>query len=273
MITQEDRVLVQLIRLVEHIPSPPPPSARRPRGRPIFYPEKLFLKALVIMILRRLHRVGELLAVLDEPTPEMKIVRELLREEGRFPTSRTFQRRLKTLPERLPEQIGCLGRHLVEVLKPANTADNQIAPALIEQLPDEARFVLGDIHYNAPNLREACLHHSSDEERFLVTTKRGTYPHTDLMASKSVASSTSCAAWPTRTSERLTSFLYGLKPNAPQRAYGLGLGNQRGWLDTPVRYPVTPPPSTTMPSFTPRWWLRSTAMSPLVTAHPRCRVP
>ena len=51
MITQQS-VLVQLIRLVERIPSPPPPSARRPRGRPIFYPEKLFLKALVIMIIR-----------------------------------------------------------------------------------------------------------------------------------------------------------------------------------------------------------------------------
>ena len=214
MITQ-DSVLVQLIRLVERIPSPPPPSARRPRGRPIFNPEKLFLKALVIMIVRRLHRVGELLAVLDEPTPEMKIVRELLREEGRFPTWRTFQRRLKALPERLPEQIGCLGRHLVEVLKPANTADNQIAPDLIEQLPEEARFVVGDIHYNAPNLREACLHHSSNEERFLVTTKRGAYPHTDLMASKSDASSTSCAAWPTRTSmsiSRLSSRYTGRFP-------------------------------------------------------------
>ena len=30
--------------------------------------------------------------------------------------------------------------------------------------------------------------------------------------------------------ERLTSFLYGLKPNTPHRAYGIGLGNQRGWL-------------------------------------------
>ena len=30
--------------------------------------------------------------------------------------------------------------------------------------------------------------------------------------------------------ERLTSFLYGLKPNTPQRAYGLGLVDQRGWL-------------------------------------------
>jgi hypothetical protein len=124
MITQ-DSVLVQLIRLVECIPSPPPPPRRR--GRPIFYSEKLFLKALVIMIVRRLHKVGELLAVLDEPTPEMKMVRELLREEGRFPCRRTFQRRLKALPESLPEQIGCLGRHLVEVLKPWESRGRAVA--------------------------------------------------------------------------------------------------------------------------------------------------
>ena len=119
MITQ-DTVLVQLIRLVERIPSPPPPPPPpRRRGRPIFYSEKLFLKALVIMIVRRLHKVGELLAVLDEPTPEMRMVRELLlREEGRFPSRRTFERRLKALPETLPEQIGCLGRHLVGLLRP-----------------------------------------------------------------------------------------------------------------------------------------------------------
>jgi hypothetical protein len=60
-------------------------------------------------------------------------------------------------------------------LTPANTADNEVAPHLIEQLPDETRFVLGDIHYNAPNVREAC----QSTERFLVTTKRGAYPHTD----------------------------------------------------------------------------------------------
>jgi D-alanyl-D-alanine carboxypeptidase len=30
--------------------------------------------------------------------------------------------------------------------------------------------------------------------------------------------------------ERLTSFLYGLEPNTPQRAYGIGLVDQRGWL-------------------------------------------
>jgi Transposase DDE domain len=248
----QDSVLVQLIRLVERIPSPPPPSRRR--GRPIVYSEKLFLKALVIMIVRRLHKVGELLAVLDEPTSEMSMVRHCLSEEGRLPTRRTFERRLKALPESLPEQIGCLGRHLLEMLKPwqsrgravaldstvlqakggvwhkkvkkagkvphtaidteaewtksgwhgwvygwklhlaicvcevwiplaarltpANKADNLVAPYLIEQLPEEARFVLGDIHYNAPNVREACLR-NAQEERFLVTTKRGAYPHTD----------------------------------------------------------------------------------------------
>jgi hypothetical protein len=245
----QDGVLVQLLRLLERIPAPPPPH--RPRGRPVVYPERLFLKALVIMILRRLHKVGELLAVLDEPTPEMKNVRELLKEGGRLPSRRTFERRLKALPETLPGQIGCLGRHLVELLKPwersgravaldstvlrarggewhkkdreagivphssidteahwtksgwhgwiygwklhlavtvagvwiplaakltpANAADNTVAPLLIGELPEEARFVLGDAHYDAEDLREACLR----EGRLLVTTKRGPYPHAD----------------------------------------------------------------------------------------------
>jgi hypothetical protein len=119
-----DSVLVQLIRLIDRIPTPPP---CRPRGRPKFYPEKLFLKALVIMIVRRLHKVGELLAVLDEPTAEMRMVRELLREEGRFPSRRTFERRLKALPESLPEQIGCLGGHLVELLRPWQRTGRAVA--------------------------------------------------------------------------------------------------------------------------------------------------
>jgi hypothetical protein len=50
MITQ-DSVLVQLIRLVECIPSPKQPP-RRLRGRPYLYSQKLFMKALVIMIVR-----------------------------------------------------------------------------------------------------------------------------------------------------------------------------------------------------------------------------
>jgi hypothetical protein len=248
MITQ-DSVLVQLISLVERIPNPPP-SPRR-RGRPFVYSDRLFLKALIIMIVRRLNRVNELLEVLGEPTPEMRSVREMLKEGGRFPCRRTFERRLHALPAKLPEQISCLGRHLVRVLKPwaksgravaidstplqakggewhkkdreagkvphssidteaawtksgwhgwvygwklhlavtvgavwiplaaqltpANTADNKVAPLLIEALPKEARFVLGDTHYDDKDLKESCIR----DERFLITSKRGAYPHTD----------------------------------------------------------------------------------------------
>ena len=203
------------------------------------------------MILKHLHKVYELLSVLNEPTYEMQQLRQLLMEEGRYPTRRTWERRLKGLPESLPAQIGCLGRYLVALivpwadcgravavdstvlrskggvwhkkdrekgevphtsidtqahwtksgwhgwvygwklhiacvvasvwiplsaqLTPANEADNEIAPALIYELPPQARFILGDLHYNAPNVREVC----EQTGRFLVTTKYGPYPHTD----------------------------------------------------------------------------------------------
>ncbi len=58
---------------------------------------------------------------------------------------------------------------------PADVADNQIAPLLIEALPEEVRFVLGDTHYDAPNVGEIC----EQTKQFLVTSKRGPYPHTD----------------------------------------------------------------------------------------------
>jgi hypothetical protein len=60
-------------------------------------------------------------------------------------------------------------------LTPANVSDNQIAPLLIEELPEQARFVLGDTHYEAKNVRDAC----AKEGRFVVVPKRGAYPHTD----------------------------------------------------------------------------------------------
>jgi hypothetical protein len=245
----QDTVLVQLVRLVERIPTPPPLPRRS--GRPIVYSDGLFLKALVIMIVRRIHRVGELLAVLEEPTPEMRALGELLTENGRFPTRRTFERRLRSLPDTLPARIGVLGRHLVALLQPwertgravaldstvlfakggvwhkkdreadivphssidtqagwtksgwhgwtygwklhlattvgsvwiplaayltpANISDNRVALSLGEQLPEEARFVLGDTHYNAPEVRAACL----GSGKFLVASGRGPYPHTD----------------------------------------------------------------------------------------------
>ncbi len=247
----QDPLLVQLLRLIDRLPAPPRP-ARPQRGRPRHYSDALFLKALVIMVVRRLHRPGELLAVLQEPTAEMRSLREMLNQDGRFPSRRTFERRLRALPETLPERIGLLGGHLVELLQPwarsgravaldstvlrarggvwhkkdkvagvvphssidteagwtysgwhgwvygwklhlactvadvwiplaahltpANASDGRIAPTLIEELPDQARFVLGDTHYNAPNVREACL----GQGMFLVASgRRGPYPHTD----------------------------------------------------------------------------------------------
>jgi hypothetical protein len=47
-------LLVALVQLVDHMPVPPPPAKRGP-GHPRVYTERLFLKALVIMIVRHLH--------------------------------------------------------------------------------------------------------------------------------------------------------------------------------------------------------------------------
>jgi hypothetical protein len=248
MIPQES-MLVVLVKLIDRIPTPPGEAAKR--GRPVRYPEKLFLKALVIMIVKHLHKVHELLSVLNEPTFEMQQLHSLLTENGRYPARRTWERRLKGLPASLPTQIGCFGRYLVELITPwatcgravaldstilrsnggvwhkkdrekgevphssidteahwtksgwhgwvygwklhiacavaavwiplstqltsANVADNEVAPALICELPSQAHFILGDLHYNAPNVFEVC----AQTDRLLVTTRYGPYPHTD----------------------------------------------------------------------------------------------
>ena len=113
----QEALLVILVKLVDGIPMPAPPT--RGRGRPPVYPDRLFLKALVIMMVRRLHKVHECLAVLAEPTPEMHRLRELLTDiQGRFPSRRTWERRLAAIPDTLPAQIGCLGRHLVDLIQP-----------------------------------------------------------------------------------------------------------------------------------------------------------
>jgi hypothetical protein len=114
MVPQE-RVLVRLIKLVDAIPQPPPPP-KRGRGRPPVYSERLFLKALVVMIVCHLPAVGTLLAVLEEPA--MREVRALLMEHGRYPARRTWERGLGALPATLPAQIACLGQHLVLLVTP-----------------------------------------------------------------------------------------------------------------------------------------------------------
>jgi hypothetical protein len=42
-------------------------------------------------------------------------------------------------------------------------------------LPNEARYVLGDLHYNVPEVRQLC----EDADRILATPRYGMYPHTD----------------------------------------------------------------------------------------------
>src|SRR6266516_5365202 len=122
----QDTLLVTLVKLVDRVPMPAQPS-RGERGHPRVYSDRLFLKALVIMIVRHLHKVNELLSVLAQPTADMATLRSLLSEQGRFPSRRTWERRLKALPGTLPAQIGCLGRHLIEVIQPWATCGRAIA--------------------------------------------------------------------------------------------------------------------------------------------------
>ena len=114
----ESSLLAALVLLVDRIPLATPPT-RRGRGRPAVYPDRLFLKALVVMIVRRLPRVGAFLPVLEQPTADVARLRALLTDErGRFPSRRTWERRLARVPDALPAQICCLGYHLVALLDP-----------------------------------------------------------------------------------------------------------------------------------------------------------
>src|SRR6476469_8279153 len=248
----QSSLLLALVDLVEAIPSPAEPRRDRSRGgRPPVYSDRLFLKALVIMLVRNVSTVSGLIAILEQPTWEMQALRTRLSEHGRFPSRRTWEPRLATLPSSLPARIGCVGRHLVGLidpwaagshavaidstvlharggvwhkkhrdagvvphtsidteatwtksgwhgwvygwklhlvttvaavwiplaaeLTPANAADNDPAPRLLDEVPLDARFVLGDTHYNDPAVRDHCFRTG----RRLVATRRGTYPHTD----------------------------------------------------------------------------------------------
>lgn len=116
MLLQEP-LLVLLVKLVDRLPLPQP-QGKGGRGRPKVYSDRLFLKALIVMVLRHLTKVHELLSVLEQDTPEMRQLRALLIEKGHYPARRTWERRLKALPESLPSQIGLLGRYLVATLNP-----------------------------------------------------------------------------------------------------------------------------------------------------------
>ena len=246
----QDSLLVTLLHQVDRLPTPAEPVQVK-RGRPKVYADRVFLKALLVMIVRHFSKVHEFYTALQQPTREMLELQTLLSVNGHFPSRRTWERRLKSIPATLPDQIGCLGRHLVEQmglwdtagravafdstvlrasgsvwhkkqrekgeipvgsidteahwtksgwhgwvygwklhvaatvgeiwlplaaeLTAANGVDSDIAPLLLRQLPEQTRFVLGDKHYTREPLREECWRNG----RLLVTTKYGTYPHTD----------------------------------------------------------------------------------------------
>lgn len=247
---QPEPLLVMLVRLVDKIPEIATPILRQ-RGRPKVYGDRLIIKALIIMIIRRLYSATALLNFLAQETALTQQLRGLLTQNGHFPSRRTWERRLEALPETLPGQVGCLGRYLVELLTPwqssgraaavdstplranggvwhkkhrdkgevphssidteagwsksgyhgwwygwklhlacavasvwiplaaeltvANTDDAAVALLLLDQVPAEVRYVLGDMHYNTPDLRCCCQRAG----RWLVATRRGKYPHTD----------------------------------------------------------------------------------------------
>jgi hypothetical protein len=61
-----DSILVSLVRLVDSLPFPPPPVPRK-RGRQPTYSDQLLVKALVVMIIRRLYTAWALLAKTEFP--------------------------------------------------------------------------------------------------------------------------------------------------------------------------------------------------------------
>lgn len=112
-----DSILVSLGKLVDRLPWPPEPAIR-PRGCPRRYSDRLMMQALVIMIMRRSYAAYAWLRFLEQDDPVPAQLRQLLVEQGRFPSRRTWQRRLAGVPTTLPGRIGSPGRHLVALLQP-----------------------------------------------------------------------------------------------------------------------------------------------------------
>jgi hypothetical protein len=114
------------VQLVDRLPWPPEPR-KRPREHPKTYSDRLIVKALIIMSIRRLYTAYALLAFLEQDDPLPPQLWPLLWEQGRFPSRRTWERRLAALPQSLPGLIGCMGRHLVALLHPWAPAGRAVA--------------------------------------------------------------------------------------------------------------------------------------------------
>jgi len=116
-----ENALFLMLALIDKIPSDIdtllPQSTRSVKpGRKQLYSDRLFLKAAVIMILKRFSKVYELLTTINEPTVEMQQLRQYLTQEQKMPTRRTFERRLACLADLLPCIIARVGALLVVLL-------------------------------------------------------------------------------------------------------------------------------------------------------------
>jgi len=109
-------VLVRLLKQVDAAPEPEP--VRRGPGRPVTFSDRLIAKAVVVMLCRRLFTAHALLSFLEQDDEVVRSIRPLLHEHGRFPSRRTWERRLGALPDDLPRRIAVLGAYLTAVLKP-----------------------------------------------------------------------------------------------------------------------------------------------------------
>src|SRR5262249_1753600 len=71
--------------------------------------------------------------------------------------------------------VGVVWSTLAAELTVANRGDNEVATVLLDPLPWEVRYVLGDTHDNDPELRDQCQQRGWE----LVATRRGPHPHHD----------------------------------------------------------------------------------------------
>jgi hypothetical protein len=71
--------------------------------------------------------------------------------------------------------VGPVWLPLAADVTPANAADNEVAFGILEDLTTPLRYLLGDMSYNDPELRDMC----DDVAITLITSRRGPHPHRD----------------------------------------------------------------------------------------------
>jgi hypothetical protein len=117
MVTQTTpTLLVELLSLLDHVALAPEEPRR---GRPCRYPERLFVKLVIVMVVREVSTVHGVLALLAEPAlAEARAALARATPDGVLPSRRTCERRLARLAGRLSAQVAALGADLLPLLEP-----------------------------------------------------------------------------------------------------------------------------------------------------------